>query len=211
MHCVAVPSQLLGITVEPSKTIIATLMASLKPIKNWVVIGDWNVQIQDILSSNVAENCGGQFLATKEPTTDFGHHLDYCLSSRSVAGLIGLAVDVTIPVRPHLAIVATLQLDQAAVPVPQLAGFTKDLGNTIQDSTPCVGDWEFEMTPSSECFAQFSRQVGATTKRKGARQRVVQSDYPSTGGPCKIPPPMEWRGCSHLAPHLQAARTATNM
>ena len=41
------------------KTIIATLMASLKPIKNWVVIGDWNVQIQDILSSNVAENCGG--------------------------------------------------------------------------------------------------------------------------------------------------------
>ena len=155
----------LGITLEPNKTIIATLMASLKPIKNWVVIGDWNVQIQDILSSTVAENCGGQFLATKEPTTDFGHHLDYCLSSRSVAGLIELAVDVTIPVRPHLAIVATLQLDQAALPVPQLAGFTKDLGN-IQDSTPCIGDWEFEMTPSSECFAQFSRQVEQRQKGK---------------------------------------------
>ena len=79
-----------GITIEPNKTILATLFASLKPIKNWVVIGDWNVQLQDILSSNVAEASGGHFFATKEPTTDFGHHLDYCVTSRSIAGLTGL-------------------------------------------------------------------------------------------------------------------------
>ena len=149
----------LGINVEPNKTIVATLMASLKPIKNWVVIGDWNVQIQDILSSNLAENMGGQFLATKEPTTDFGHHLDYCLTSRSLAGLTRLDLDESIPIRPHLAVVATLRIEQATIPIPQLAGFKKDLEASNEDTTPCIGDWEFRMTPASESFAQLSQQV----------------------------------------------------
>ena len=60
---------------------------------------------------------------------------------------------------------ATLQLDQAALPVPQLAGFTKDLGN-IQDSTPCIGDWEFEMTPSSECLRNFPDKWSNDKKEK---------------------------------------------
>ena len=43
------------------------------------------------------------------------------------------------------------------------------------------------MTPSSECFAQFSRQVEQRQKGKVQGRGVVQSDDPSTGGPCKIP------------------------
>ena len=114
----------------------------------------------------------------------------------------------TIPVRPHLAIVATLQLDQAALPVPQLAGFTKDLGN-IQDSTPCIGDWEFEMTPSLRMLCAIFPTSGATTKKEKCKaggwfNPIIQVPVVRA----KFPPPMEWRGCRHLAPHLQAARTA---
>ena len=76
----------------------------------------------------MAENCGGQFLATKEPTTDFGHHLDYCLSSRSVAGLIELAVDVTIPVRPHLAIVGHAATGPGGITGATTGGLHKRLG-----------------------------------------------------------------------------------
>ena len=74
---------------------------------------------------------------------------------------------------------ATLQLGQASIPVPQLAGFRKDLEDFIHEATPCVGDWEFDMTPSSESFAQFSQQVEqrqlGTVQGRGWYNPIVQA------------------------------------
>ena len=149
----------MGVNVEPNTLILGRLFASLKSVKNWVVIGDWNVQCRDILSTNIAEQTGGQFLFTEEATTDGGNRLDYCLVSRSLSGLTSVQVEYGVPVKPHVAISARIKLDQSEVAIPQLASFRISLGCDADRAEACIGDVSFELVGTTASFAAFSQEV----------------------------------------------------
>ena len=87
---------------HPNAEILGRLTALLKSYEGqWLVAGDFNVSPQEIASTALVSELGGQLLCVGEPTTHGGSELDFVLTSHALAGLTRLKLDWSAPHRPH--------------------------------------------------------------------------------------------------------------
>ena len=112
-----------GLQAEPNITIIAALLALLQRIPNWVVAGDWNVDMDKFAGTNIATSAGGEVLGSRDAAIESGNTLDFVMASRSVAGLVRLSVDKVVPFAPHFCLMLEIDLAHGLLNLPSLKGF----------------------------------------------------------------------------------------
>ena len=112
-----------GLQAEPNITIIAALLALLQRIPNWVVAGDWNVDLDKFAGTNIATSAGGEILGSRDAAIESGNTLDFVMASRSVAGLVRLSVDKVVPFAPHFCLMLEIDLAHGLLNLPSLKGF----------------------------------------------------------------------------------------
>ena len=112
-----------GLQAEPNITIIAALLALLQRIPNWVVAGDWNVDMDKFAGTNIATSAGGEILGSRDAAIESGNTLDFVMASRSVAGLVRLSVDKVVPFAPHFCLMLEIDLAHGLLNLPSLKGF----------------------------------------------------------------------------------------
>ena len=112
-----------GLQAEPNITIMAALLALLQQIPNWVVAGDWNVDLDKFAGTNIAASASGEILGSRDAAIDSGNTLDFVMASRTVAGLIRLRVDKVVPFAPHFCLMLEIDLAQGLLNLPTLKGF----------------------------------------------------------------------------------------
>ena len=128
-----------GLQAEPNITIMAALLALLQQIPNWVVAGDWNVDLDKFAGTNIAASASDQILGTRDAAIDSGNTLDFVMASRTVAGLIRLRVDKVVPFAPHFCLMLEIDLAQGLLNLPTLRGFAGLQGSLPAPSpTPAV-------------------------------------------------------------------------
>ena len=112
-----------GLQAEPNITIIAALLALLQQIPNWVVAGDWNVDLDKFAGTNIATSARGEILGSRDAAIESGNTLDFVMASRSVAGLVRLSVDKVVPFAPHFCLMLEIDLAHGLLNLPTLKGF----------------------------------------------------------------------------------------
>ena len=117
-----------GLQAEPNATILATLLALLQRLPNWVAAGDWNVDLQQFAATNIPVVARGEVIGSPAAALPSGNTLDYVLASRSVAGLVNLQVDKAVPFGPHYCLRLELDLAHGLLNLPALKGFSGPQG-----------------------------------------------------------------------------------
>ncbi|CAE7826127.1 unnamed protein product [Symbiodinium sp. CCMP2592] len=113
-----------GFNSPVNADVLARLLAFLPSLRGvWIVAGDWNNPIQDLLATRLEEVSHGRFLGTGSPTAATDRELDYLLVSSPAVAFLQVAQDWVVPFKPHCALRATLQLSSLQLPYPQLATF----------------------------------------------------------------------------------------
>ena len=112
-----------GLQAEPNITIIAALLALLQQIPNWVVAGDWNVDLDKFAGTNIATSARGEILGSRDAAIESGNTLDFVMASRTVAGLVRLRVDKVVPLAPHFCLMLEIDLAHGLLNLPTLKGF----------------------------------------------------------------------------------------
>ncbi|CAE7387603.1 unnamed protein product [Symbiodinium sp. CCMP2592] len=112
-----------GFNSPVNADVLARLLAFLPSLRGvWLVAGDWNNPIQDLLATRLEEVTHGRFLGTG-PTAATDREIDYLFVSSPAVASLTLAQDWVVPFKPHCALRATLQLSSLQLPYPQLATF----------------------------------------------------------------------------------------
>ena len=117
-----------GLQAEPNATILATLLALLQRLPNWVAAGDWNVDLHQFAATNIPVVARGEVIGSPAAALPSGNTLDYVLASRSVAGLVNLQVDKAVPFGPHYCLRLELDLAHGLLNLPALKGFSGPQG-----------------------------------------------------------------------------------
>ncbi|CAE7635150.1 unnamed protein product [Symbiodinium sp. CCMP2592] len=113
-----------GFNSPVNADVLARLLAFLPSLRGvWIVAGDWNNPIQDLLATRLEEVSHGRFLGSGSPTAATDRELDYFLVSSPAVASLQVAQDWVVPFKPHCALRATLQLSSLQLPYPQLATF----------------------------------------------------------------------------------------
>ncbi|CAE7311654.1 unnamed protein product [Symbiodinium sp. CCMP2592] len=113
-----------GFNSPVNADVLARLLAFLPSLRGvWLVAGDWNNPIQDLLATRLEEVTHGKFLGTGAPTAATDREIDYLLVSSPAVASLTLAQDWVVPFKPHCALRVTLQLSSLQLPYPQLATF----------------------------------------------------------------------------------------
>ena len=125
---------------SPNITIMAALLALLQQIPNWVVAGDWNVDLDKFAGTNIAASARGEILGSRDAAIESGNTLDFVMASRTVAGLIRLRVDKVVPFAPHFCLMLEIDLAhggfaglQGSLPAPSpTPAIARDLGPALR-------------------------------------------------------------------------------
>ncbi|CAE7231234.1 unnamed protein product [Symbiodinium sp. CCMP2592] len=113
-----------GFNSPVNADVLARLLAFLPSLRGvWIVAGDWNNPIQDLLATRLEEVSHGRFLGSGSPTAATDREIDYFLVSSPAVASLQVAQDWVVPFKPHCALRATLQLSSLQLPYPQLATF----------------------------------------------------------------------------------------
>ncbi|CAE7387584.1 unnamed protein product [Symbiodinium sp. CCMP2592] len=113
-----------GFNSPVNADVLARLLAFLPSLRGvWIVAGDWNNPIQDLLATRLEEVTHGRFLGSGAPTAATDREIDYLFVSSPAVASLTLAQDWVVPFKPHCALRATLQLSSLQLPYPQLATF----------------------------------------------------------------------------------------
>ena len=163
-----------GLQAEPNITIIAALLALLQRIPNWVVAGDWNVDMDKFAGTNIATSAGGEVLGSKDAAIESGNTLDFVMASRSVAGLVRLSVDKVVPFAPHFCLMLEIDLAHGLLNLPSLKGFAG-----LQGSLPA---------PSRLLFLPLTRALSI-----GLRAGLPLATVPAPSGTNRGTPPHSGR------------------
>ncbi|CAE7234573.1 unnamed protein product [Symbiodinium sp. CCMP2592] len=113
-----------GFNSPVNADVLARLLAFLPSLRGvWIVAGDWNNPIQDLLATRLEEVSHGRFLGSGSPAAATDREIDYFLVSSPAVASLQVAQDWVVPFKPHCALRATLQLSSLQLPYPQLATF----------------------------------------------------------------------------------------
>ena len=116
-----------GLQSYPNVEILSQLACLLRSHRNFIVAGDWNVQIEELAGTSMPEVLSAELLTDGQATVVSGSTLDFGLASMSIAAHTRTATDWEVPFGTHAAVHFEIDISQGQVPVPQIRGFTNSL------------------------------------------------------------------------------------
>ena len=168
--------------------IIAELLSLVKNVPHWIIVGDFNVDVEDFCATNIAQEMKGMVRSTYQPTIDSGSCIDFAITSRSMIPLTTIQEDWTAPIKPHAAVILAVHESLGYWPLPQLKGFQGDLHEhtAVQG---IIADVTMSNDPVMLAFPLFSFKVEESNyeKRQGrgwrnplVMQPLLKTVYPGT-------------------------------
>ena len=91
-----------GLQSRLNAELMGTLMACLQTWKgSWIVVGDWNVEPDQMAQSNTVKLLQGEIVAPEGATVNTGSLLDYAVASKELAPHLRAVVSWECPWKPH--------------------------------------------------------------------------------------------------------------
>ena len=113
-----------GFQSPVNSEILSHLIPFLKSVKgSFFVAGDFNDDLETLISTQIAEEARGVWLGPGEATITGGGQIDLALVSTSLAPITTVSLDWTTPFKPHAALWWSLDLGAVSTLVPQLSVF----------------------------------------------------------------------------------------
>ena len=150
-----------GLQSYPNVEILSQLACLLRSHRNFIVAGDWNVQIEELAGTSLPEVLSAELLTDGQATVVSGSTLDFGLASMSIAAHTRTATDWAVPFGTHAAVHFEIDISQGQVPVPQIRGSLREKPMEVVTTPGALGDMAGVELPDNPITREFADFVAA--------------------------------------------------
>ena len=87
----------------------------------WLIAGDWNIDVNELIPTSLAESVKGEFVFVDSPSMHDGpNELDFGLASRKLSPLLSVTHDWDVPHKPHAALQFSIDAWDLKLQYPQM-------------------------------------------------------------------------------------------